>query len=63
MKEQLVYRMTDLTRAIGLGKTKIYEMIKEGEFPRPIELGSNSVGWLVEDVKDWVKNRPRRTVQ
>lgn len=33
MKEQLVYRMTDLTRAIGLGKTKIYEMIKEGGVP------------------------------
>ena len=30
----------------GVGKTKLYEMIEQGEFPQPFRLGLRAVGWL-----------------
>lgn len=63
MENKLVYRMKDLNHVIGLGKSKIYMMISAGEFPEPIELGPNAVGWPAEDVRDWVRSRSRRELQ
>lgn len=58
--EKLVYRMKDLTQVIGLGKSKIYRMVNDGEFPKPIELAPNAVGWPSDEVKVWVASRSRR---
>lgn len=60
MDTVLVYRMKDLPKVLGIGRSTIYNLIKEGDFPQPIELGPNSVGWLVDEVKDWLSNRDRR---
>lgn len=60
MNNKLVYRMKDLTQVLGLGKSTLYEMINAGDFPCPIELGPNSVGWPSEEIQAWVASRSRR---
>jgi predicted DNA-binding transcriptional regulator AlpA len=29
-------------------------MISRGEFPRQVQLGRRAVGWMAEDVLDWI---------
>ena len=41
----------------GVGKTKLYEMIEQGEFPQPFRLGLRAVGWLERDVDHWIQQR------
>ena len=41
----------DLTR---LSKATLYRMIKSGTFPRPIKLGPRAVGWLRQEIDEWV---------
>ena len=40
-------------------KSRIYEMIAKGEFPRPIVISERRRGFLVEDLDKWLDSRPR----
>jgi prophage regulatory protein len=41
---------------VGMGKTKIYEEIKAGAFPKSIKNGRNSV-WVESEIDCWVKGK------
>ena len=38
----------------------IARLEKSGQFPRRIQLGANRVGWLEEEVLDWLQKRMDR---
>lgn len=42
----------------GLSRSTIYLQIAQGEFPRPVKLGSRAVAWREGDVLDWIAARP-----
>lgn len=59
--EPLVYTKAQLPAVIGLGKSAIDNMRRKGQFPHPRKLGGKKVGWPVEELKEWLKNRPLST--
>ena len=40
----------------GIGATKCYGLIKQGEFPRPIKVGAASF-WVEHEVENWIAKR------
>ena len=52
-------RERDLPAYAGLRRTQIAELIKRGEFPRPIKLsdGGRAKAWLEEELLDWQRQR------
>lgn len=56
-----ILRYAEVLRRTGLSRTTIWRKIRAGDFPAPIQLGPNSVGWLDEEIDTWVANRPRVT--
>lgn len=39
---------------MGIGKrTKIYQLIREGKFPKPLKYGRHN-RWLLGDVREWI---------
>lgn len=57
-----IIRAGDLPAVTGLGKSKIYTMIADGEFPKPIPLttgakGKGSKGWLEDEIIEWQQQR------
>ncbi|OWR00965.1 helix-turn-helix transcriptional regulator [Sphingopyxis witflariensis] len=40
-------------RIAGLGKTKIYDLIRQGKFPEPFKPGGTSSRWSLAEVKRW----------
>lgn len=50
-----MYRLRDLPQFVGLRRTQITELVKAGEFPRPIPLsnGGRAVAWLEADLVAW----------
>lgn len=58
---QRVYRFRDL-RDAGVSYTRkhVTHLEKQGAFPLHFELGSNSVGWVADEVDAWVDERIRR---
>lgn len=52
-----VLRRKEVISMVGLGTTRLYELISEGKFPKPIKLSVRSVGWLESEVQGWIKER------
>jgi prophage regulatory protein len=54
-----MYRLRDLPQFVGLRRTQIGELIKSGEFPKPIPLsdGGRAVAWLEADLIEWQNAR------
>lgn len=52
-------RMPDVTKLVGLGRTVIYERIKKGTFPAPVQIGTRAVAWDEQDLAAWQANLPR----
>ncbi len=53
-----ILRLRELTKIVGLSKVTIWRMEREGTFPRRRQLSSGSVGWLDEEVEEWMRERP-----
>ena len=53
------YRRNEMTQFVGLRRTQIDELIKAGEFPRPIRLSDSgrAVAWLEADLIAWQVRR------
>lgn len=54
MSELRLLRLAEVTAQVGLGKTKIYEMIRSGEFPEPMKVGKAS-RWRNTEVSRWIE--------
>lgn len=52
-----IIRKPELMSKIGLSDATIYRMEKAGRFPKRMQLGGNSVGWVESEVVEWVESR------
>lgn len=52
-------RRTEVERLTSISRSRLYELIASGGFPRPIRLGANSVAWLESDITAWIAERVR----
>ena len=57
-----IIRRRNLPKYVGLQRTQIAELIKSGQFPRPIPLSDSgrAVGWLWDEVAAWQRDRLAR---
>ena len=49
-----ILRLPQVLTRTGLSRSTIYLRISEGSFPRPVSLGGRAVGWIEEEVDDWL---------
>lgn len=52
----------DVCRALGISGTTLWRMRRAGEFPPPIRIGHNKLGWPEADVKAWIESRRVKAV-
>lgn len=50
-------RLPQVKAMTGLGRTRVYRLIGEGAFPRPVRLGPQSVAWLQSEIESWMQGR------
>ena len=55
--QQVIMRLPQVTKAIGLARSTIYKRVAAGTFPKPIRLGPRAVGWLVSEIEQWIADR------
>ena len=51
-------RMGEVMKRTGLNSSKIYELIRKGEFPKWSNLPKIASGWLKSDVEAWLVSNP-----
>lgn len=52
-----VLRIKEVTEVTGLGRSTIYRCVADGKFPKQRKLGARAVGWLAEEVFQWLAER------
>ena len=50
-------RLAEVLEMTGMGKTFIYVRMKDGTFPKQIQLGSRSVVWNEQEVIKWMEEQ------
>ena len=58
-EQRRLLRMSQVSDKVGLRKTAIYELIRNGDppFPAPIKLGTNTARWVESEVDAWIEAR------
>lgn len=59
--QEVLYRLPDVITISGRKRSTLYRGIAEGTFPRPVQLGPQSVGWRKSDLDAWIASRPVTT--
>ena len=54
---QTIWRLPVVMAHTGLSRSTIYHKISNDEFPDSINLGLRSVGWIAEEVEQWIQSR------
>ena len=54
-------RRAEVQRRCGLARSTIYRLMRAGEFPEPLQVGSRAVRWVETEVTAWLESRPRAT--
>lgn len=50
-------RRAEVERRTGLARSTVYELIRTGRFPAPIELTGRTRCWVASEVDAWIEER------
>ncbi len=50
-------RIDEVIDKVGLSRPTIWRLERAGEFPRRRQLGRNSVGWVEDEIEQWMQSR------
>ena len=57
--EPMLMRTAEVEAALGLSRPTIAKMVRAGEFPQPVRLGSRTLAWRVAEIRAWLDGLPR----
>lgn len=53
----IIIRPKKLFEKIGLSRSTVWRLEKEGKFPKHIKLSSQAIGWVEAEIDAWLLNR------
>lgn len=57
MVSKTLWRLPEVMAHTGLSRSTIYHKMSLDEFPQSINLGLRSVGWIADEIIDWIIER------
>jgi prophage regulatory protein len=55
--EGRILRLKDVVRMVGLSRSTVWNLDREGKFPKHRKLGPRSVGWVDTEIHEWIAGR------
>lgn len=53
-----ILRLPEVCSVIGVRRSALYTMLRFGEFPPPIRVSRQCIGWKSSVVQSWIDSRP-----
>jgi len=57
-----ILRYKQLFELVPLSRSSLWRRIKNKTFPKPIPLGGISVGWVYQDIVDWINQQKKQNI-
>lgn len=54
-----ILRMPDLKQMVGLSRSTIYYSMEHDQFPLPVLIFTNRIGWSLSDVNAWLQHKEK----
>jgi prophage regulatory protein len=54
-----ILRWNEIHEGTGLSRSTVWRCERQGLFPRRVQLTARTVGWLEDEVKNWLSTRDR----
>jgi len=58
MSNNRIIKLPEVILLTSIPKSTIYAYIKNGDFPKQVQLTKKSVGWRYADIQQFINNRP-----
>ena len=52
-------RLPEVCKAVGVGKSTVWELVRRGAFPLPIKVTTKCTAWRSDEVEAWMASRNR----
>ncbi len=56
-----ILRLRQVMSKTGLARSTIYDLIKKEAFPKPIKLAAKIVGWLENEIEEWISAQIKKS--
>ena len=56
-----ILRLPAVKARTGLSRSTIYVRVADGDFPKPVSLGGRAIGWVEEEIEDWLNQQIARS--
>jgi prophage regulatory protein len=50
-------RLPAVLDRVGLGRSRVYDLVKDGKFPAPVHLSARAIAWVESEVDSWCQDR------
>ncbi|WP_448658293.1 helix-turn-helix transcriptional regulator [Sphingomonas sp. CJ99] len=50
-------RLPDVMGRTALSRSALYNLMAEGDFPKPVKIGGRINAWPVQDIDAWIQSR------
>ncbi|WP_345843142.1 AlpA family transcriptional regulator [Shewanella algae] len=50
-------KLKEVLNLTALSRASVYRLMNDGKFPVSVSLGERSVGWVEEEVLNWIEER------
>lgn len=55
--DKRIIRLAEAKNLSGLSRSSIYALMNEGKFPQKVSIGSRAIGWVENEIQDWIEER------
>ena len=52
-----------LRELVPLAYSSIWQLIRQGDFPKAVRIGRQRVAWREDEVRAWIESRPRQELK
>jgi len=52
-------RWEEVQKMVGISRTSVWRLEKDGEFPKRRHISKRAVGWSQHEIQKWLESRPQ----
>ena len=61
MSDMVLLTRHQVEKMLGIRRSTIYKLMRQGKLPEPIQISSGCVRWQKSELEDWIDSRPKAT--
>ena len=59
MTELQLLTRQQVEKTVGIRRSTIYKLMREGKFPEPLKISNGCVRWQRTELEAWINSRPK----